>query len=149
MTPLNHSINIKLSNNGKPNRDSIFLAIAEVLSLRSSCQRAKVGAVITRNNRIVGTGYNGTLKPSCQGICDPSHKCTHAVHAEANAISSSAFFGTSLEGCTLYCTMSPCYECAKLIIQSGIIRVVYKEAYRLKDGIDLLEEHGVVTIHEG
>lgn len=118
-------------------RDNLHLEIAEFISKRSTCLRANVGAVITRNDRIISTGYNGSISAgqNCNSYCDTNIKCIDAVHAEANAISFAAKEGISLNGTTLFCTHSPCYECSKLIIQCGIIRVVYKNDYSTDNGL--------------
>ncbi len=138
----------ELDPNNRISRVPLNLSIAHLISLRSFCQRAKVGCIITSpDHRIISTGYNGTLSESCMGICDPNLKCSHAIHAEANAISFAARNGIPLSGSFLYCTHSPCYECAKLIIQAGISKVIFSQKYRLTEGIDLLEKHSIPVIH--
>lgn len=177
--------------------DKSYLDIAEVWSKNSRARRAKVGAIIVKDNMIISDGFNGTpsgfendceevagcnkhkditpgqkcaqeyliptstcISPSSSQLCkriayynfpDDCINCPHAIlktkdyvlHAEANAITKLAKSGNSSDGATLYVTMSPCVECAKLIIQAGIKRVVYREKYRITDGIDLLERAGI------
>jgi dCMP deaminase len=109
-----------------------------------------VGALLVKNNRIISDGYNGT--PSgFENICEDGNNRTkpYVLHAEANAITKVARSSNSSEGATLYVTSSPCIECAKLIIQAGIKRVVYGEKYRLTDGIELLERAGIEVIYLG
>ncbi len=124
--------------------DKSYLKMAHVWAQNSYCERRKVGALIVKNRMIISDGYNGT--PSgFENICEDDSGTTKAyvLHAEANAITKVAKSGNSSEGATLYITDSPCIECAKLIIQSGIKRVVYDRKYRITDGLDLLERAGV------
>lgn len=123
--------------------DSRYIEMAEIWAKNSYCKRRQVGALLVKDNMIISDGYNGT--PSgFENICEENGVTKpYVLHAEANAISKVAKSGNSSEGATLYVTASPCIECAKLIIQSGIRRVVYKDAYRLNDGIDLLERAGI------
>lgn len=134
---------IKILNigNERPHRDMINMSIAEVIALRGTCQRGRVGCVIVRDGRIISTGYNGSITQGkhCNELgCDLMSKCTHAMHAEANAILYAARIGISLQGASLYCTVAPCYDCAKMILQAGIHQVFYQGNYRNNDGIDLL-----------
>ena len=117
--------------------------MAEIWGKNSSCKRRQVGALLVKDNMIISDGYNGT--PSgFENICEENGVTKpYVLHAEANAISKVAKSGNSSEGATLYVTASPCIECSKLIIQSGIKRVVYKDEYRLTDGVDLLRKAGV------
>lgn len=117
--------------------------MAEIWAKNSYCKRRQVGALLVKNNMIISDGYNGT--PSgFENVCEENGVTKpYVLHAEANAISKVAKSGNSSEGATLYVTASPCIECAKLIIQSGIKRVVYKDEYRLTDGIDLLARAGI------
>lgn len=122
------------------------ILVATVIAQRASCKRAKVGCVITKNHRIVSTGYNGPLlNTDCtEANCDLKQKCQHAVHAEANAIAAASCQGIPLKGATLYCTHCPCYDCAKLIVQSGISAVVYMNDYKTSnEGFLLLMESPV------
>jgi len=121
-----------------------YIRITEVISLRGTCKRAKVGCVIVKDGRIISTGYNGPIGEShCQMFCDISKKCEDAIHAEANAIFFAAKEGIPLEGCTLYCNFSPCSKCAQAIIQAGIKNVIYQEAYRDISPIANLRLNGV------
>ncbi len=124
--------------------DEKYLAMAEVWAGNSYCRRRQVGALLVKDRMIISDGYNGT--PSgFENICEDENGVTkpYVLHAEANAISKVAKSGNSSDGATLYVTASPCIECAKLIIQAGIKRVVYKDEYRLTDGIDLLKRAGI------
>ena len=121
--------------------------MAAIWAENSYCERRKVGALIVKNKMIISDGYNGT--PSgFENICENEEGFTkpYVLHAEANAITKIARSNNNSEGATMYVTASPCIECAKLIIQAGIKRVVYGEKYRLTDGIDLLERAGIETV---
>lgn len=132
--------------------DIAFMKTAMCMSELSTAERKKVGSIIVRNGNILSMGYNGT--PSgFDNVCEisPEETKPETLHAESNAICKMAKSPVSAEGATLYVTMSPCYECAKLIIQSGIKRVVYAERYRVfKKGFDLLEQAGITVecIHD-
>ncbi len=122
--------------------------MAAIWAENSYCQRRKVGALVVKEKMIISDGYNGT--PSgFENVCEDAHGVTHpyVLHAEANAITKLARSGNNSDQATLYVTASPCIECAKLIIQAGIRRVVYAEQYRLTDGIDLLRRAGVEVEH--
>ena len=124
--------------------DQSYLDMATVWARNSYCKRRQVGALLVKDRMIISDGYNGT--PSgFENICEDESGATkpYVLHAEANAISKVAKSGNSSEGATLYVTASPCLDCAKLIIQSGIRRVVYRDEYRLTDGIDLLRRAGI------
>jgi len=128
--------------------DSRYLRMAKIWAENSYCKRRQVGAIIVKDSMIISDGFNGT--PSgFENICEDEdgHTKAYVLHAEANAITKVARSNNSSEGATLYVTASPCIECAKLIIQSGIKRVVYDEMYRLCDGIELLQRAGIETIH--
>ena len=130
--------------------DHSYLQMAEVWARNSYCKRRKVGALLVKDRTIIADGYNGT--PSgFENICEDEDGVTkpYVLHAEANAITKVAKSGNSSDGATLYVTASPCAECAKLIIQSGITRVVYRDAYRLTDGIDLLKRAGITVEQKG
>ena len=170
------------------NFDSVYLKIAEIWAQNSFARRAKVGAIIVKDNRIISDGFNGTPvgfdntceEYRCLLMHDNSAECpispeitiadklkanTHAcyvcggcscsemvtkkevLHAEANAITKLCQSAQSSEGATIYVTMSPCFECAKLIIQAGIKRVVYKEQYRETAGLELLKDAGIEVVH--
>ena len=128
--------------------DNRYMSMAKIWAENSYCQRRKVGALIVKNNMIISDGYNGT--PSgFENVCEDEDGLTkpYVLHAEANAITKIARSNNNSDGATLYVTASPCIECAKLIIQAGIKRVVYAEKYRLTDGIDLLERAGVEVVY--
>lgn len=118
--------------------------MALVWAENSYCRRRQVGALLVRDGAIISDGYNGT--PSgFENVCEDENDRTlpHVLHAEANAITKVAKSSNSSLGATLYVTASPCIECAKLIIQAGITRVVYTEAYRDAGGVELLQRAGV------
>ena len=128
--------------------DERYLEMAQVWAKNSYCKRRQVGALIVKDRMIISDGYNGT--PSgFENVCEDENGITkpYVLHAEANAISKVAKSGNSSEGATLYVTASPCMECAKLIIQAGIKRVVYMDEYRLLDGIELLRRAGIECVH--
>ena len=128
--------------------DERYLRMAAVWAENSYCKRRQVGALLIKNKMIISDGYNGT--PSgFENICEDESGKTkpYVLHAEANAITKIAKSHNSSEGATLYVTSSPCIECAKLIIQAGIIRVVFSESYRLNDGIELLERSNIEVVN--
>ena len=127
--------------------DKRYMRMATIWSENSYCARRKVGALIVKNKMIISDGYNGT-PAGFENICEDDNGVTkpYVLHAEANAITKIARSGNSSEGATLYVTASPCIECAKLIIQAGIKRVVYSEKYRLEDGIELLKRAGIEVV---
>lgn len=120
--------------------DSVFLNIAKETSTLSHCVRSKVGAVLVKDGNIISFGYNGT--PSGMDNCCEDNNVTlpHVIHGEVNAILKAAKTGNSVNGSTLYLTLSPCLDCSKLILQSGVKRVVYLEEYRNKEGIQFLSQ---------
>lgn len=120
--------------------DKTFINIATEISQLSHCVRSKVGAVIVNNGNIISFGYNGT--PAGMDNCCEKDNVTlpHVVHAESNAILKAAKSGYAVEGSTLYLTLSPCQDCCKLILQSGIKRVVYKDEYRDITGVHFLKQ---------
>ena len=127
--------------------DIRYMKMARIWAENSYCVRRQVGALIVRNKMIISDGYNGT--PSgFENICEDEAGKTkpYVLHAEANAITKVAKSNNSSEGSTLYVTSSPCIECAKLIIQSGIKRVVYADSYHSMDGIDLLKRVGIEIV---
>ena len=123
--------------------DLRYLRMARIWAENSYCKRRQVGALVVKDKMIISHGYNGT--PSgFENVCEDNNVTKpYVLHAEANAITKLARSSNNSEGSTLYVTASPCIECSKLIIQSGIKRVVYAEKYRLTDGIDLLKRAGV------
>lgn len=128
--------------------DRRYLRMTAIWAENSYCERRKVGALIVKDNMIISDGYNGT-PAGFENICEDEEGNTkpYVLHAEANAITKVARSNNSSDGGTLYVTASPCIECAKLIIQSGIKRVVFKDLYRLTAGIDLLKRAGVECVH--
>lgn len=127
--------------------DLRYLAMAAIWAQNSYCKRRQVGALLVKNKMIISDGYNGT--PSgFENVCEDENNQTkpYVLHAEANAITKVARSNNSSDGATLYVTSSPCIECAKLIIQSGIVRVVFSENYRVHDGIDLLQRAGIEIV---
>ena len=127
--------------------DRRYLRMARIWAENSYCTRRKVGALIVKDKMIISDGYNGT--PSgFENVCELDDGTTkpYVLHAEANAITKIAKSGNNSDGATLYVSASPCLECSKLIIQSGIRRVVYSENYRLTDGVDLLRRAGVEVV---
>ena len=126
--------------------DIRYIKMARIWAENSYCVRRQVGALLVKNKMIISDGYNGT--PSgFENICEDESGKTkpYVLHAEANAITKVAKSGNSSQGATLYVTASPCLECAKLIIQAGITRVVYRDEYRLTDGVDLLKKAGITV----
>lgn len=128
--------------------DKRYLRMAQIWAENSYCERRKVGAILVKDKMIISDGYNGT-PAGFENICEDENGSTkpYVLHAEANAITKVARSNNSSDGSTLYVTASPCVECAKLIIQSGIRRVVFNDLYRLHDGIDLLRRAGVECVH--
>lgn len=124
--------------------DNRYMHMAQIWAGNSYCERRKVGALLIKDKMIISDGYNGT--PSgFENICEDEFNKTKAyvLHAEANAITKVARSHNSSDGATLYVTASPCIECAKLIIQAGIKRVVYGELYHMQDGLELLQRAGI------
>jgi len=127
--------------------DKRYLAMAKIWSQNSYCKRRQVGALIVKDKMIISDGYNGT--PSgFENVCEDEDNKTkdYVLHAEANAITKVAKSGNSSDGATLYVTTSPCVECSKLIIQSGIKRVVFSNKYRIETGLDILKQVGVELV---
>jgi Deoxycytidylate deaminase len=124
--------------------DKSYLEMARIWANNSYCVRRKVGALLVKNRMIISDGYNGT-PVGFDNVCEDIDGKTYpyVLHAEANAISKVAKSNNSSEGATLYITASPCVECSKLIIQAGIVRVVYIDLYHNTDGIDLLKRAGI------
>ena len=138
--------------------DKRFMEMAELIGTWTSCfqENRRIGAIIVKNKRIIATGYNGApqgilscmdkkecLRKKLEVPSGTKHELCYAVHAEQNAIIQAAREGCSVVGCTLYCTHQPCVICAKMIINSGISRVVYKEGYPDNFSLQLFEEAGV------
>lgn len=123
--------------------DQVYMAMAKELAKLSSAKRAQVGCIIVKNTHIISEGYNGT-PIGFSNVCEDSAFKTlpEVLHAESNAITKLARSTASSDGATIYVTLAPCYECSKLIIQSGIKRVVFYKNYH-SDGISLLRKAGV------
>ena len=141
----------------RPTWDEYFMSIAKVVAMRSNCMKRKVAAIIVKDMRVVSTGYNGTPRgakncneggcPRCNGMAESGTALDECLccHGEENAITQAAYHGTSLKGSTLYTTFAPCLLCTKMIINSGIVEVVYNQEYPLNDkALSLLKECGVV-----
>ncbi|NMB72267.1 MAG: dCMP deaminase family protein [Bacteroidales bacterium] len=128
--------------------DRRYLEMALIWGQNSYCKRRQVGALIVKGRMIISDGYNGTPE-GFENVCEDEsfHTKPYVLHAEANAITKVAKSNNSSENATLYVTCSPCMECAKLIIQSGIKRVVFSEKYPNEDGIRLLERAGIEVVH--
>ena len=128
--------------------DKRYLQMARVWAENSYCVRRKVGALLVKDKMIISDGYNGT-PAGFENICEDDMGTTkpYVLHAEANAITKVAKSANNCDGSTLYVTASPCIECAKLIVQAGIKRVVYCNKYRLTDGIDLLARAGIEVVY--
>lgn len=128
--------------------DRSYLEMAAVWAKNSYCKRRQVGALLVKDRMIISDGYNGT-PAGFENICedDEGHTKPYVLHAEANAITKVAKSGNNSKGATMYVTTAPCLECAKLIIQAGITRLVYKDDYRISDGIDLLKWAGIEIVN--
>lgn len=127
-------------------RDEMLMEIALTASRRSTCNRKQVGAVLSREGRVLSIGYAGAPSgfPHCtEAKCDLSQPCRRTVHAEANALAFAAKYGISTLGASIYCTLAPCLDCAKLAINCGIIEIVFSELYRTSDGLELLRAAGI------
>lgn len=127
--------------------DQRYMRMALVWAENSYCKRRQVGALLVKDKMIISDGYNGT--PSgFENICEDDANKTkpYVLHAEANAITKVARSFNSSSGATLYVTASPCIECSKLIIQAGIVRVVYGEPYHMEDGLNLLRRAGIEIV---
>lgn len=134
-------------NSKETQRHSQYLRMAKIWSENSYCTNLKVGALIVKDGMIISDGYNGT--PSgMPNQCEDGNCKTHpyVLHAEANAITKLCKFGGSSNGADLYCTHSPCIQCAKLIVQAGIKRLIYSDDYKSNDGLELLSQCNVEII---
>ncbi len=136
----------------RPSWDAYFCAITRAVATRATCSRKAVGALLVKNKLILATGYNGA--PAGLRHCDHSRggdllngHCARSTHAEQNAIVQAARHGISIDGATLYCTNNPCLGCAKLLINAGVTRIVYEDAYPDPLAFDLLREAGVTVEH--
>ncbi len=128
--------------------DKRYLQMAKIWAENSYCKRRKVGAIIVKERMIISDGYNGTPE-GFENVCEDENNITkpYVLHAEANAITKVAKSNNSSQGATLYITTSPCMECSKLIIQSGIKRVVFCDLYSKHEGLQLLERAGIELVH--
>lgn len=128
--------------------DKRYIRMAQIWAENSYCNRRKVGALIVKDKMIISDGYNGT-PAGFENICEDENGLTkpYVLHAEANAITKIARSNNCSQGATMYVTTSPCIECAKLIIQAGIKRVIYSEKYRLEDGLDLLRRANIEVVY--
>jgi dCMP deaminase len=133
LAPEGHAPDVAPAAHPRPDWDAYFLTIARDVAARSTCPRRAVGAVLVRERRILTTGYNGAPRgaPHCTEVgCQLANgHCQRAVHAEMNAVVQAALHGVSTQGSTLYCTSQPCYSCAKVLVNAGVVRVVYQEPY--------------------
>ena len=142
----------------RPSWDQYFMDIAQMVAARSNCSRRQVAAVLVRDCRIISTGYNGTPRgvrncsdggcPRCNSDTPSGHGLGDCLcsHAEENSIVQAAYHGISVKGSTLYTTFSPCLTCAKMIINAGIVEVVYHKRYSIDDvSTALLKEAGVIV----
>ena len=139
---------MKISKEKQQQFDLRYIQMARVWAKNSYCKRRQVGALLVKDRMIISDGYNGT--PSgFENICEDENKKTkpYVLHAEANAITKVAKSNNSSDGATLYVTTSPCMECSKLIIQSGIKRVVFNDKYRIEEGLRLLERAKIEICH--
>jgi dCMP deaminase len=143
----------------RPDNDTYFMRMAELVSTRSTCIRRAVGAVIVKEKRVLTTGYNGS--PRGTKHCDelgcvrdelsvPSgtrHELCRGVHAEQNAVVQAAYFGVSIKDATIYCTTFPCSMCAKILINAGISELIYRDDYVDELSKRLFEETAVKVRH--
>jgi dCMP deaminase len=132
----------------RPSWDEYFCQVTRAVASRSTCSRKAVGAVLVKNRLILATGYNGA--PAGLRHCDHTGggdllngHCARSAHAEQNAVVQAARHGISIEGATLYCTNNPCVNCAKLLINAGVRRIVYMEVYPDQAAFDMLAEAGI------
>src|SRR5690348_6892289 len=131
--------------------DEYFMSIAQVVATRSTCPRKYVGAVIVRNRTILSTGYNGSIRgmPHCSDVghmMEEGH-CIATLHAEVNAIIQAAKNGVAIEGSTIYVTASPCWNCFKTIANSGILRILFGEFYRVNRIFEVATRLGMELVH--
>ena len=120
--------------------DEVYINVAKQISTLSHCVRSKVGAVLVKEGNIIAFGYNGTPSGMDNSCEKDNVTLPHVIHAEVNAVLKAAKTGASVDGSTLYLTLSPCLDCSKLILQAGVKRVVYLETYRHLDGPNFLKQ---------
>ncbi len=142
----------------RPSWDEYFMEITRIVARRSTCLRRSVGAVLVKDRNILATGYNGApsgvahcLETGClrerMGVqSGERHELCRGLHAEQNAIIQAAKHGTSINGATLYCTTMPCVICAKVLINAGILRIVFSEGYPDSLAREMIEEAGIETV---
>ena len=125
-------------------RNKMYMRIAKEIAKQSYCERKKVGSVLVKDNQIISDGYNG-MPSGMTNCCEIDENTTkkEVLHAEANALAKVGKSTNSADGSTIYITMSPCFECSKLLIQFGIKSVFYGEKYRSTEGLNLLKEKGI------
>jgi dCMP deaminase len=146
-----------MSNFQRPDWDEYFMSIARVVATRSNCIKRKIAAIIVKDRRVVSTGYNGTPRgakncneggcPRCNNMAASGTALDECLccHGEENAITQAAYHGTALKGAILYTTFAPCLLCTKMIINSGIVEVIYNQEYPLNDrALSLLNECGII-----
>ena len=133
--------------------DEYFMNIARVVATRATCDRKHVGAVLVRDKTILSTGYNGSIRglPHCSeaGHMMEDGHCVRTVHAEANALLQAARHGVTIDGAQIYVTASPCWDCFKLIANSGIRRILYGEFYRDVRIVEFANQAGIELVHLG
>lgn len=129
--------------------DKAYLKMAQIWGNLSYCERKKVGALIVKDKMIISDGHNGTPSGNFENTCENEEGKTHwyVLHAEANAILKVAKSTNDCNGATLYLTLSPCKDCSKLILQAGIVKVVFIDNYKDTSGIDFLKSAGIETVH--
>ena len=132
----------------RKNWDEYFLSIAGKVAERSTCSRKQVGCVLVRDRAILSTGYGGSIRglPHCTDVgCEigPDGGCKRTIHAEVNSVAQAAKHGTCIDGATAYVTLSPCYDCFKMLVNSGIKNIVFDEAYRIPLDPDMVAKCGV------
>lgn len=135
-----------MSTDERPPRDIVLMGFAALTSTRGTCSRLEVGAIAAKDGRVLSSGYNGAPTGLAHCVHDEEGvPCRRAIHAEANAVAFAAKHGVSLEGATVYITHSPCFSCAQLMINSGIVRIVYSHLYRDTSPLELLAEAGITV----
>ncbi|MDA3935946.1 MAG: cytidine/deoxycytidylate deaminase family protein [Actinomycetota bacterium] len=143
----------------RPSWDEYFMDITEKVSGRSTCLRRHTGAVLVKDKRILATGYNGVPKGlrHCEEVgclreqrgieSGSNHELCRGIHAEQNAVLQAAKYGIAIDGATIYCTHQPCVLCAKILINAGVVEIVYRESYPDPLSAELLAEAGIVPRH--
>lgn len=136
---------------GRLSWDEYFMGIAQMVATRATCPRKSVGAVLVRDNNILSTGYNSTIRglPHCEDVgCDMENDhCVAVVHAEVNTVVQAARHGIMIKGATLYTLASPCWPCFKTVANAGVVRIVYGEFYRDQRVFAVAEKLGIPMDH--